>query len=111
MTAEPALAPISHPSTVRRGAVIARVQKAGERVYEEWKVIGWQTPERPAPGQSWGSGFLVLEGCEEWNAGERLQVGPSKAVIRDFRQIVEEHEAPGEVITKQSRGPYWWERD
>lgn len=105
------LIPVAEPARLKPGSVVVRCWKAGEAVAERWTVVRWVTPPPPSPGQAWGSGFLMLVGSEESNRGERLQVGPRKAVIRDFCQCVESASEPEDVTTIQPRRSYWWERD
>lgn len=95
---------INSPRKLQPGTLIVRVLRGGERVYEEWTVIGWQTPEKPAAGQPWSSGFLVCKDSD----GERRSFGPSRLVITDFRLPERVAQASN---TKPRRGHWWDDRD
>jgi len=120
------LIPIPHPRTLRPGARIVRVFAVGEACYQEFEVLRWISPERPAAGQSWGSGFLRIRPVGQ--ATGYLQVGPAKAVTKDFRLVAPEaspipefragpedainFDPPGDgrMPNKKSRS-FWWNKD
>lgn len=99
------LKPISHPASLKAGAVVVRIRKAGEECNTRYRVVGWATPPVPAAGQAWGSGFLHLV---SENAGAKLSVGPAKVVCREFRQVVAVRDR-ARSGGRESARRYWWQ--